>query len=201
MCEIPFSIGSAFAGSYANEMAAQYTNEIIQDEIDKPLETEFACEVRLRGGPGSKSGNNSTSRSPLFNGVGLIKEYLPVSQRTNPLFGPTLPARKDRPIWSYKFFGNRGGAFIMSNSDLVIRFPVGNLLRKIVFKGCGSKILNNGLNLLLLVSYIRYAMFIKKFIAIYGVKYVNLFRTNLIRIVVRYIKLILNITSRNLELK
>ena len=118
----------------------------------------------------------------------MFKEHLPVSERTNPFFGPTLPVRKDRPIWSYKFFDGSGGAFIMSNSDLVLRFPVG----KIVFKGCGSKILNNGLNLLLLVSYIRYAMFIKKFIAIYGVKYVNLFRTNLIRIIVRGIKSILN---------
>ena len=135
MCEISSSIGGAFAGSYANEMAAQCTNEIVQDEINKPLERQFACELRLRGGPGSKSGNNTTSTSPLFNGVGLMKEHLPISQRTNPFFGPTLPIRKDRPLWSYRFFGNSGGAFIMSNSDLVIRFPVGNLLRKIVFKG------------------------------------------------------------------
>ena len=192
LCEIPYSIGGALAGSYANSMAAQYLDEIVEDEINKPLETQFSCELRLRGGPGSKSGGNSTSTSPLFNGVGLTKEHLPASERTNPFFGPRLPVRKDRPLWSYKFFGNNGRAYIMPNSDLIIRFPLGNLVRKIVFKGCGSKLLQNGLNLLLLVSYIRYAMFIKKFIAIYGVKYVNLFRTNLIRIIVRGIKLILN---------
>lgn len=70
LCEIPGGIGTAFAGSYANQMASQYTNE-----IEKPLETKFACEVRLRGGTGSK--NNNTSSLPLFNGVGLMKESLP----------------------------------------------------------------------------------------------------------------------------
>lgn len=53
MCEISFDIGSAFAGSYANEMAAQYTDQIVQDEVEKPLETQFSCELRLREGPGS----------------------------------------------------------------------------------------------------------------------------------------------------
>ena len=99
----------------------------MEDEINKPLETQFSCELR-----GSKSGNHTTP--PLFNGVGLMKEHLPSSERTNPIFGPRLPARKDRPLWSYKFFGNNGAAYIMSNSDLVIRFPVGNLIRKMVPK-------------------------------------------------------------------
>jgi len=60
MCKIPSSIGGALAG----KMSAQYT-----DEIDKPLETQFSCELRL----GSKSGGNSTSTSPLFNiELGLV---------------------------------------------------------------------------------------------------------------------------------
>ena len=79
----------------------------------------------------------------------------------------------------------------MPNSDLVIRFPVGNLIRKILFKACGSKILSNGFNLLILLSYVRYAIFIKRFIAIYGIKYVNFFRTKLTCIVVRSSKLVL----------
>nr|WPV76535.1 hypothetical protein [Naviculales sp.] len=79
LCEVPFSIRSAFAGSYANTMAAQYMTEIVEDEITKPLETQFSCELRLRGGPESKSGKNSTSPMPLFNGVGLMKEHLPSS--------------------------------------------------------------------------------------------------------------------------
>jgi hypothetical protein len=120
MCELP-SVGPAFAGMYANEIASQYTNEIIEDEINKPLETKFACEIRFRGGPGSKSGSNSTSTPPLFNGVGLFKEHLPVSKRTNPLIGPTLPARIDRTIWSRKFF-NRGGA-----QSIIIERPTENL--------------------------------------------------------------------------
>ena len=98
------------------------------------------------------SGSKSTSTSSLFNGVGLFKEHLPVSERINPFFGPTLPIRKDRPIWSYKFFDGRGGAFVMPNNDLGIRFPVGNLLKKIVFKDCGSKILNCGINLYLIFN-------------------------------------------------
>jgi hypothetical protein len=189
LCEVPSSIGGALAGSYANSMAAQYSDEIVEDEINKPLETQFSCELRLRGGPGSKSGNHTTP--PLFNGVDLMKEHLPSSQRTNPIFGPRLPARKDRPLWSYKFFGNNGAAYIMPNSDLVIRFPVGNLIRKILFKGCGSKIVSNGFNLLVLLSYVRYAIFIKRFIAIYGIKYLNFFRTKLICIVVTGSNLIL----------
>lgn len=183
LCEVPSNIGGALAGSYANSMAAQYLDEIVEDEITKPLETQFSCELRLREGPGSKYGNHTTT-PPLFNGVGLMKEHLPSSQRTSPIFGPRLPARKDRPLWSYKFFGNNGAAYRMPNSDLVIRFPVGNLIRKILFKGCGSKIINNGFNLLVLLGYVRYAIFIKRFIAIYGIKYVNFFRTKLIWIVV-----------------
>jgi hypothetical protein len=79
----------------------------------------------------------------------------------------------------------------MSNSDLVIRFPVGNLIRKILFKGCGSKIVSNGFNLLVLLSYVRYAIFIKRFITIDGIKYVNFFRTGLICIIVTSSDLIL----------
>ena len=191
-CEIPSNIGGALAGSYANSMAAQYSNEIVEDEINKSLETQFSCELRLRGGPGSKSGNY-INKPPLFNGVGVFKEHLPASERTNPIFGERLPPRNDRPLWSYKFFGNgnNGAAFIMPNSDLVIRFPVGNLIRKILFKGAGSKILSNGFNLLVLLSYVRSAIFIKKFIAIYGVKYINFFRSKLISIVVAASNLIL----------
>ena len=191
LCELPSSVGSALAGSYGNEMGAQYTNEIIEDELDKSLETKFESELRLRlrGGPGSKY-SNSTSTMPLFNGVGLMKEYLPASQRTNPIFGPTLPKRKDRPLWSYKFFG-KGEAYIMPNNDLVIRFPAGNLIRKIFFKGCGSKILINGFNLLVLLNYVKYAIFIKRFIATYGIKYVHFFRTKLIHIVVTGSQLVL----------
>jgi hypothetical protein len=101
--------------------------------------------LRLKRGPGFKSGSNSTSTSPLFNGVGLLKEHIPVSERTNPFLGSTLPLRKDIPIWSYRFFGNRGGALIMTNSDLGIRFPIGDLIRKIFFKGCGLQILKYGM--------------------------------------------------------
>nr|WPV76536.1 hypothetical protein [Naviculales sp.] len=79
----------------------------------------------------------------------------------------------------------------MPNSDLIIRFPVENLIRKILLKGCGSKILKNGFNVLVLLSYVRYAIFLKRFISIYGIKYVNFFRTKLICIVVTGSKLIL----------
>lgn len=67
LCEVPSTIGGALAGSYANSMAAQYMDEIVEDEINKSLETQFSCELRLRGGPGSKSGNYSTPL--LFNGA------------------------------------------------------------------------------------------------------------------------------------
>ena len=53
------------------------------------------------------------------------------------------------------------------------------------------KIFNCGINILLLASYIRYSMFIKQFIIIYGVKYINLFKINSIRIIVRCVKSIL----------
>jgi len=56
--EFPSALGTIFAGSYANEIAAQYTNEIVEDELAKSMETQFSCELRLRAGPGSK--NNST---------------------------------------------------------------------------------------------------------------------------------------------
>jgi hypothetical protein len=98
LCEVSSSIGGALAGSYANSRASQYLDETVENEINKPLETQLSCKLILRGGPGSKYGNHTTS--PLFNGVGLMKEHLPFSQRTNPIFGPRLPAHKDRPLWS-----------------------------------------------------------------------------------------------------
>jgi hypothetical protein len=88
-----------------------------------------------------------------------IKETLRELLLAVQLTGLTLPPRSDRPIWSYKFFGTRGGAFIMPNSDLVIRFPVGSLIKRVSFKGQGSKILEKGLNLALLFFSIRYSLF------------------------------------------
>ena len=74
-CEMPGALTTIFAGSYANQMAEQYTQEIVEDEWNKPLETKFSCELRLRGGPGSK--NNSTGyeaplKPSLFGGVGIF---------------------------------------------------------------------------------------------------------------------------------
>ena len=177
-------------------MAAQYADEIVQDELDKSLETEFSCLLRLRGSGSKKNGTDTGYEVPLLNGVGAFKEKLPASQRINPLTGPTLPPRSDRPIWSYKFFGSRGGAFIMPNSDLVIRFPVGSLIKKVIFKGQGSKILEKGLNIALLFFYIHYSLFMKRFLTQYGMKYLSVFQTKLIRIVVRSFKSIRNKINR-----
>jgi hypothetical protein len=80
-------------------MAAQYNNEIVEDELDQSLESEFACTLRLRG-PKSNSTSiaGSSAKPPLFGGVGLRKENIPRSERTNVFSGPRLPARADRPI-------------------------------------------------------------------------------------------------------
>lgn len=77
-CEILGALGTLFAGSYANQAGEQYVQEIIEDEVRKSMETQFSCELRLRGGPGSKNNNNTgnfTSLKPsLFGGVGIFGE-------------------------------------------------------------------------------------------------------------------------------
>ena len=73
----------------------------------------------------------------------------------------------------------------MLNSDFVIRFPIGNLVRKIIFKGCGSEIFKSSFNLLLIASYVKYALVIKNFINQSGIKYIVLFRNTFIKIVIK----------------
>jgi hypothetical protein len=183
ICEIPSDIGSIFASTYANDMTAQYANEIVEDELNKSLETEFSQTL-----PGSKSGGNSTT-PPLFNGIGFFKEHIPVSERTNPFTGPTLLRGRNRPLWSYKFFG--GSAYIMSNTDIGIRLPTKNLRQKVIFKGCGLQILKYGINLLLIVSYLKYPILLKELIAGYGIQYLNLFKGTFLKIIWKWSKSIL----------
>jgi hypothetical protein len=41
LCEVPSSIGGALAGSYANSMAAQYSDEIVEDAESYPFSLNF----------------------------------------------------------------------------------------------------------------------------------------------------------------
>ena len=209
-CEIPGALGTIFAGSYANQMAEQYVQEIIEDEVGKPMETQFSCELRLRGGPGSKKNNNgnfTSSKPSFFGGVGIFVENAEKTDQN--ILNPRL-RRGGRPLWSYKFFGGNGTAFIMGNCDVVvqfpfpagnhdilIRFPTGKLLKRIFSKGYNSKLLQYSLDLLLIAGYIKYAiaiaMFIKKLIDKHGLKSIRrlLKHTNIKIIVKYYIKSIL----------
>ena len=54
MCEIGGTPGAWLAGGFANNMANAYEDQIVKDDFDRPEETTFSCELRLRGGPGSK---------------------------------------------------------------------------------------------------------------------------------------------------
>lgn len=110
--EISPSIGAIFAGDFANEQYATYTNQIVEDAIDPNIDNEFNKLVRLklRGGPGLK-GSNVTVDGTLFNGVGLFQQNIPKADRVNPIKGLTTQRRASaNPIWSYKPFNSRGRA-------------------------------------------------------------------------------------------
>ena len=79
----------------------------------------------------------------------------------------------------------------MPNGNLVIEFSVRDVIKKIIFKGCGGKIIKYGLNILALASYVRYAMFIKELISKHGIKYVNLFKNTCIKIILKHAKFLL----------
>jgi len=109
-------VGQMVAGDYSNEAANSYASQMVEDQLS-PIEDDAIARsfrVRLRGGQGSKSGapaHNGTS--PMWNGVGLFKEELPVEARSNPLKAlPTCRRPSDRPLFTYKFFGPRGGAMV-----------------------------------------------------------------------------------------
>ena len=151
LCAIPSYIGAIFAGHYSNDMVSQYTDEIVQDELAKSMETQFSCEVRLRSGPGSKNHHNYAS-TPLFGGVGLYKEQLPPGGRSNLLFGTVCPRRNDRPIWSYKFFGFTQ-VVISPDADIILHLE----------KFYNFKIIKIIIDVVIIGSYIYYSIRSVKF--------------------------------------
>ena len=209
-CEMPTALGTIFAGSYANQAAEQYVQEIIEDEVLKPMETQFSCELRLRGGPfkNNNNGNFTSYRSKpsLFGGVGIFGEN---AEKTGEKMLNRQLRRGNRPLWTYRFFGRNGTAFIMGNCDIVvqfpypngkrdlsIRFPTGKLFRRILSsKGYNSQMLRYIVNFLLIAGYIKYAIgiavFLKKFIDKHGLKSIRVFKDTGIKIVIKYIKSVL----------
>ena len=64
---------------------AQYSDDIVKDEINKPLETQFSCELRLRGGQVL-----NRVMASIFNDVGLMKVPLQVILRLGSDFNLNL---------------------------------------------------------------------------------------------------------------
>ena len=81
------------------------------------FEDNLRCVVKLRGGPGSKNNDELGYSFPY--GVGLYKERLPVTERSNPFLEllKLKPTNRTRPIWS-KFDGKKG-AFI---ANVILEF-------------------------------------------------------------------------------
>jgi len=76
--------------------------------------------LRLRGGPGFKNGNFTFYQS-IIPRTGILKQDLPKTKRTNPLFGEKLEGPSKHHIYQYRLFnkhksGGSGLAFIANNS-------------------------------------------------------------------------------------
>ena len=62
------------------------------------METQFSCELRLRGGPCSK---NSSTKPALFGGIGLFGQNSDETSKSPFDLGDNLfSRRKGRPLWS-----------------------------------------------------------------------------------------------------
>jgi len=167
--ELPYDMGIPFAADYANQAAATYTNEIVEDICSRSMETSMSMTLRLRG---PKNANSSIMKPySYFGGTGLFGEdkrtfgFGKNATSTNPLdrgFGP----RGKRPLWTYKF---RGGCLRRDSlNTITFVYKFGKLASRFKLRLPVVQMFEKYSPVFAMILYFNYCWTVYKLILTYG---------------------------------
>lgn len=168
-CELPYDMGIPFAADYANQAAATYTNEIVEDMGSRSMETSMSMTLRLRG---PKNGTASINKPfSYFGGTGLFGEdgrkfgFGGNAPPRNPLDRGFGPGGK-RPLWTYKF---RGGAMRRDSLETItFVYKLGKLGSRFKLKLPVIQVFEKYAPVFAMILYLNYCWTVSKLILQYG---------------------------------
>lgn len=167
--ELPHGMGIPFAADYANQAAATYANEIVEDICSRSVETSMSMTLRLRG---PKSTNSSfTKPYSYFGGTGLFGEDKRmfgfgqnITSRT-PLDRGFGPGGK-RPLWTYKF---RGGSLRRDSlNTITFAYKLGKLGSRFKLRLPVVQAFEKYSPVFAMILYLNYCWTVFKLILTYG---------------------------------